>query len=64
MKNQASNFVFDQERASNYDKSFDKLALMRDALDLLIRMVLSELSDADTLRVSRRQRSPFQLNAG
>ncbi len=45
MKNQASNFVFDQERASNYDKRFAKLAPMRDALDLLIRMVLSELPD-------------------
>lgn len=34
MKNQVSNFVFDQERASNYDKQFAELAPMRDALPL------------------------------
>lgn len=45
MKNQESTIVFDQERASVYDKQFAKLAPMRDALHLLIRMVLSELPD-------------------
>jgi len=45
MKDQTSNFIFDQERASNYDKRFAKLAPMRDALDFLIRMVLAELPD-------------------
>lgn len=45
MKTQASNYVFDQKQASNYNKSSDKLAPTRDALHLLIRMVLSELPD-------------------
>ena len=45
MKNQATTFVFDQERAANYDKSFAKLAPMRDALNFLTRLVLSELPD-------------------
>jgi tRNA (cmo5U34)-methyltransferase len=45
MNNQASNSVFDQERASNYDKRFAKLAPMRDALDFLSYIVLSELPD-------------------
>lgn len=45
MKDQTSNFIFDQERASNYDKRFAKLAPMRDALNFLIRMVLAELPD-------------------
>lgn len=43
MKNQESSIVFDRERAASYDKRFAKLAPMKDALHLLIRMVLSEL---------------------
>jgi tRNA (cmo5U34)-methyltransferase len=43
MPNQESSIVFDQERASSYDKRFAKLAPMRDALHLLIHMVLAEL---------------------
>ncbi len=45
MQNQESSIVFDQERASSYDKRFAKLAPMRDALHLFIRIVLSELPD-------------------
>ncbi|NJR63724.1 MAG: class I SAM-dependent methyltransferase [Cyanobacteria bacterium CRU_2_1] len=45
MKNQESIIVFDQERASNYDQQFAKLAPMRQGLDLSIRIVLSELPD-------------------
>ncbi len=45
MKNQESTIVFDQERASNYDKQFALIAPMRDGLDLSICMVLSELPD-------------------
>lgn len=52
MQNQKSSIVFDQERASSYDKRFAKLAPMRDALHLLIRAVLSELpADARILCV-------------
>ena len=43
MENQESSIVFDQERASSYDQRFAKLAPLRDALHLLIRMVLAEL---------------------
>lgn len=43
MQNQESSVVFDQKHASSYDQQFAKLAPIRDALDLLIRMVLSEL---------------------
>ena len=43
MKNPKSSTVFDQERASSYDKRFAKLAPMKDALHLLMRMVLAEL---------------------
>ena len=35
--------VFDQQHASSYDKQFAKLAPVRDALNLLMRMVLSKL---------------------
>ncbi len=45
MKNQESTIVFDRDFASNYDKRFAKLAPMRDALHLSIRLVLSELPD-------------------
>ncbi|KAB8317387.1 class I SAM-dependent methyltransferase [Tolypothrix campylonemoides VB511288] len=45
MKDQKPSIVFDQERASSYDKRFAKLAPMRDALHLCIRIVLSELPD-------------------
>jgi tRNA (cmo5U34)-methyltransferase len=52
MKNQESTIVFDQERASNYDKRFAKLAPIRNALHLSIRLVLSELpNDARILCV-------------
>lgn len=52
MQNQKSSIVFDQERASSYDKRFAKLAPMRDTLHLLIHAVLSELpADARILCV-------------
>ena len=52
MQNQKSSIVFDQERASSYDKRFAKLAPLRDALHLLISLVLSELpADAKILCV-------------
>ncbi|MBC8139237.1 MAG: methyltransferase domain-containing protein [Fibrella sp.] len=43
MKNQEPNVVFDQKMASSYDQRWVKLAPTRDALHLLIRLVLSEL---------------------
>ncbi len=43
MKNHESSIVFDQERASSYDKQRAKMAPMKDALHLCMRMVLSEL---------------------
>lgn len=43
MTTKDSSIVFDQERASSYDKHVAKLAPMRDALDFLMRMLLSEL---------------------
>ncbi len=43
MKDQETSVVFDPIHASSYDKQFAKLAPVRDALNLLIRMVLSEL---------------------
>ncbi|CBN56148.1 MULTISPECIES: class I SAM-dependent methyltransferase [Kamptonema] len=52
MQNQKSSIVFDQERASSYDKRFAKFAPLRDALHLLISLVLSELpADARILCV-------------
>jgi tRNA (cmo5U34)-methyltransferase len=52
MQNQESSIVFDQERASSYDKRFAKLAPLLDALHLLIHLVLSELpADARILCV-------------
>ena len=52
MQDQKSPIVFDQERAASYDKRFAKLAPMRDALHLLIRLVLAELpADARILCV-------------
>lgn len=52
MQNQKSSIVFDRERASSYDKRFAKLAVLRDALHFLIRLVLSELpADARILCV-------------
>lgn len=45
MQNQKSSVVFDQERASSYDKRFAKLAPLRDALHLLTRAILAELPD-------------------
>lgn len=50
--NQEPAIVFDQERASSYDKQFAKLAPLRDALHLCMRMILSELpTDAHILCV-------------
>jgi tRNA (cmo5U34)-methyltransferase len=43
MTNQEPAIVFDQERASSYDKTWVKLAPTRDALHLLMRAVLSDL---------------------
>ncbi|MBW4698251.1 MAG: class I SAM-dependent methyltransferase [Aphanocapsa lilacina HA4352-LM1] len=52
MQNQESSIVFDQERAASYDKRFAKIAPLRDALHLLIRLVFSELpADARILCV-------------
>lgn len=46
MQNQDSAAMFkDKERAASYDKNFEKLAPMRDALHLLSRIVLSELPE-------------------
>lgn len=43
MNNQESPAVFNQERASSYDKQRAKMAPMKDALHLCMRMVLSDL---------------------
>ena len=43
MENQDSSSLFDQEHATSHDKRLAKLAPMREALHLFIRMVLSEL---------------------
>lgn len=43
MQNQETTIIFDKEFASSYDQRFAKLAPMRDALHLLIRLVLCEL---------------------
>ncbi len=43
MQNQKPAIVFDEERASNYDTRFAKLAPLRDTLHLLTRLILSEL---------------------
>lgn len=52
MTNQEPAVVFDKESASSYDKSFAALAPIRDALHLLIRVILSELpTDAHILCV-------------
>ncbi len=45
MANQESAIVFDQERASSYDKRFSKLAPLRETLHLLISTVFSNLPD-------------------
>jgi tRNA (cmo5U34)-methyltransferase len=45
MQNQQSSVMFDQERASSYDKRFAKLAPLRDTIHLLIRTILSELPE-------------------
>jgi tRNA (cmo5U34)-methyltransferase len=45
MTTQKPSIVFDQERASSYDKRFAKLAPLRDALHLVTRIVFSELPD-------------------
>ncbi len=42
-QDQKSPVIFDKERASSYDDRFAKLAPMRDALHLLMHLVLSEL---------------------
>ncbi|MBC8166880.1 MAG: class I SAM-dependent methyltransferase [Bryobacteraceae bacterium] len=52
MKNQEPTIVFDQERASSYDRRWAKLAPMREAIHLLIRAILSQLpADARILCV-------------
>jgi tRNA (cmo5U34)-methyltransferase len=52
METKEPTLVFDQERASNHDQQFAKLAPMRYGLDLSICMVLSELpNDARILCV-------------
>jgi len=44
MPNKEQTVVFDQKRASSYDKQVAKLAPMREALNFVVQMVLSELS--------------------
>ncbi|MEO1350069.1 MAG: class I SAM-dependent methyltransferase [Cyanobacteria bacterium J06635_15] len=52
MQNQESAIVFDEERASTYDKRAAKLAPLRDTLHLLTRLILSDLpTDARILCV-------------
>ncbi len=52
MQNQEPPVVFDKERASSYDTQYAKLAPLRDALNLLVRLVLSDLpADARILCV-------------
>ena len=52
MQNQEPPIVFDKERASSYDKQYAKLASLRDALALLVRLILSDLpADARILCV-------------
>ena len=52
MQNQESAIVFDEERASTYDKRTAKLAPLRDTLHLLTRLILSDLpTDARILCV-------------
>lgn len=49
---QEPSIVFDKERASSYDTQYAKLAPLRDALNLLVRLVLSDLpADARILCV-------------
>lgn len=45
VKNPEPTFFFDEERAASYDDRWAKLAPMRDALHLLMRLVLSDLPD-------------------
>ena len=45
MGNNDSPTVYSEKRAASYDKGWAKIAATRDALDLLIRIVLSELPD-------------------
>lgn len=45
MSNQESTVVFDEDRAASYDQRMVKVAAMRDALFLLMRLVLGELPD-------------------
>ena len=52
MQNREPPIVFDKERASSYDKQYAKLASLRDALALLVRLILSDLpADARILCV-------------
>lgn len=43
MQDKDMSVVFDQERAANYDNQYIKLAPLRDAIHLLIRLVLADL---------------------
>jgi tRNA (cmo5U34)-methyltransferase len=45
MKNQETKIIFDEERATNHDQQFARLAPMRHGLDLSICIVLSDLPD-------------------
>lgn len=52
MQNQEPPIAFDKERALSYDTQYAKLAPLRDALNLLVRLVLSDLpADARILCV-------------
>ncbi len=52
MHNQRSSSIFNQERASSFDKQHAKMAPIRDALHFLMRMMLAELpADARILCV-------------
>lgn len=52
MTDSDSGIVFDQARAASYDQRFTKLAPLRDALHLLMRIILAELpQDAQVLCV-------------
>lgn len=45
MQQKDTQIIFDAERAAAYDKRFEKLAAMKDALHLCMRMVLTDLPE-------------------